>query len=278
MTLITRFAPSPTGPLHLGHAYSAIISHDMARSAGGKFYLRIEDLDRSRSKKKWENQIFDDLDWLGLSWDGPVIRQSDQLESYKNILIKFKKELRLFECKCTRKDIKNAVRAPHESEKLLGPDGIIYPGTCRKNMISSKVNFDKALRMNIESSKDKSFWFSELGSKKGNISFTSAEFSKTVGDVVLWRRGYPAYHLACVVDDSAQKITHVVRGLDLFDATKIHTVLNSYLGFKKPLYHHHRLICDKNGKRLAKRHDSKSIQKYRKEGLKASEIRTLLGL
>ena len=278
MKLITRFAPSPTGPLHLGHAYSAIISHDMARSAGGKFYLRIEDLDRSRSKKKWENQIFDDLDWLGLSWDGPVIRQSEQIESYKNILIKFKKELRLFECKCTRKDIKNAVSAPHESEKLLGPDGIIYPGTCRNNMLSSKVNFDKALRMNIVSSKDKFFCFSELGSRKGNISFSSEEFSKTVGDVVLWRGGYPAYHLACVVDDSAQKITHVVRGLDLFDATKIHTVLNSYLGFKKPLYHHHRLICDENGKRLAKRHDSKSIQKYRKEGLKASEVRTLLGL
>ena len=278
MKLITRFAPSPTGPLHLGHAYSAIISHDMARSAGGKFYLRIEDLDRSRSKKKWENQIFDDLDWLGLSWDGPVIRQSEQLESYKNILIKFKKDLRLFECDCTRKDIKNAVSAPHESEKLLGPDGIIYPGTCRKNMFSSKVNFDKALRMNIDSSKDESFCFSELGSRKGNISFSSEEFSKTVGDVVLWRGGYPAYHLACVVDDSAQKITHVVRGLDLFDATKIHTVLNSYLGFKKPLYHHHRLICDENGKRLAKRHDSKSIQKYRKEGLKASEVRTLLGL
>ena len=278
MKLITRFAPSPTGPLHLGHAYSAIISHDMARSAGGKFYLRIEDLDQSRSKKKWENQIFDDLDWLGLSWDGPVIRQSEQIESYKNILIKFKKELRLFECKCTRKDIKNAVSAPHESEKLLGPDGIIYPGTCRNNMFSSKVNFDKALRMNIDSSKDKSFCFSELGSRKGNISFTAEEFSKTVGDVVLWRRGYPAYHLACVVDDSAQKITHVVRGLDLFDATKIHTVLNSYLGFKIPLYHHHRLICDENGKRLAKRHDSKSIQKYRKEGLKASEVRTLLGL
>ena len=278
MKLITRFAPSPTGPLHLGHAYSAIISHDMARSAGGKFYLRIEDLDRSRSKKKWENQIFDDLDWLGLSWDGPVIRQSEQLESYKNILIKFKKELRLFECECTRKDIKNAVSAPHEGEKLFGPDGLIYPGTCRKNICSSKVNFNKALRMNIDPNKDKSFCFSELGSRKGNISFTSEEFSKTVGDVVLWRRGYPAYHLACVVDDSAQKITHVVRGLDLFDATKIHTVLNSYLGFKKPLYHHHRLICDENGKRLAKRHDSKSIQKYRKEGLKASEVRTLLGL
>ena len=120
MTFITRFAPSPTGPLHLGHAYSAIIAHDMARRKGGKFYVRIEDLDQSRSKRKWENQIFDDLDWLGLSWDGPVVRQSEQVDIYKNILIRFQKELGLFECNCSRSDIKNALSAPHEGEKLLG--------------------------------------------------------------------------------------------------------------------------------------------------------------
>ena len=277
MTFITRFAPSPTGPLHLGHAYSAIIAHDMARRIGGKFYVRIEDLDQSRSKKKWENQIFDDLDWLGLSWDGPVVRQSEQIDRYKNILIRFKKELSLFECNCSRRDIKNALSAPHESEKLSGPDGIIYPGTCRENMFSSHSKFENALRMYINSGENKSFSFCELGPRKGKISFSSEEFSKTVGDVVLWRKGYPAYHLACVADDSEQKITHVVRGLDLFEATKIHTVLNSLLGFKKPLYYHHRLICDQNGARLAKRHDSKSIYKYRQEGLKASDVRALLG-
>ena len=277
MTFITRFAPSPTGPLHLGHAYSAIIAHDMARRIGGKFYVRIEDLDQSRSKKKWENQIFDDLDWLGLSWDGPVVRQSEQIDRYKNILIRFKKELSLFECNCSRRDIKNALSAPHESEKLSGPDGIIYPGTCRENMFSSHSKFENALRMYINSGENKSFSFCELGPRKGKISFSSEEFSKTVGDVVLWRKGYPAYHLACVADDSEQKITHVVRGLDLFEATKIHTVLNSLLGFKKPLYYHHRLICDQNGARLAKRHDSKSIYKYRQEGLKVSDVRALLG-
>ena len=144
-------------------------------------------------------------------------------------------------------------------------------------MFSSQSNFENALRMNINLDKDELFSFCELGPRKGEISFSSAEFFKTVGDVVLWRKGYPAYHLACVADDAEQRITHVVRGLDLFDATKIHTVLNSRLGFKKPLYYHHRLICDENGKRLAKRHDSKSINKYRQEGLKVSDVRALLG-
>ena len=124
---------------------------------------------------------------------------------------------------------------------------------------------------------DKSYSFCELGPRKGKISFSSEEFSKRVGDVVLWRGDYPAYHLACVIDDSEQKITHVVRGLDLFDATKIHTVLNSRLGLKRPFYFHHKLICDENGKRLAKRDDSKSLQKYRQEGFKASEIKEILG-
>ena len=278
MTFITRFAPSPTGPLHLGHAYSAIISHDMARRKGGKFYLRIEDLDQSRSKKKWENKIFDDLDWLGLSWDEPVVRQSEQIDRYKNILIKFRRELGLFECNCSRRDIKNALNAPHENEKLSGPDGIIYPGTCRGNIFSPQTKFENALRMHIKLDKNEWLSFCELGPKKGEISFSSEEFSKTAGDVVLWRKGYPAYHLACVVDDSEQKITHVVRGLDLFEATKIHTVLNSRLGFKKPFYYHHKLICDENGRRLAKRNDSKSIYKYRQDGLKASDVRALLGL
>ena len=278
MTFITRFAPSPTGPLHLGHAYSAIIAHDMARREGGKFYIRIEDLDQSRSKKKWENQIFDDLEWLGLSWDGPVVRQSKQIDKYKNILTRFEKELSLFECTCSRSDIKNALSAPHEGEKLTGPDGFIYPGTCRGNIFSSQTKFENALRMHINLDKNELLSFYELGSKKGEISFSLEEFSKTAGDVVLWRKGYPAYHLACVVDDSEQKITHVVRGLDLFEATKIHTVLNSRLGFKKPSYYHHRLICDENGRRLAKRHDSKSIYKYRQDGLKASDVRALLGL
>ena len=277
MTFITRFAPSPTGPLHLGHAYSAIIAHDMARREGGKFYIRIEDLDQSRSKKKWENQIFDDLDWLGLFWDEPVVRQSERIDRYKNILIKFSKELGLFECVCSRRDIKNALSAPHESETLLGPDGIIYPGTCREKTFSSQLKFKNALRMHVKLSENKLFSFCELGPRKSEISFSSEEFAKTVGDVVLWRKGYPAYHLACVVDDFEQQITHVVRGLDLFDATKIHTVLNSSLGFKKPFYYHHRLICDENGKRLAKRHDSKSIYKYRQEGFKPSDVRTLLG-
>jgi len=147
LTFITRFAPSPTGPLHLGHAYSAMIAHDMARREGGKFFVRMEDLDSSRSKKRWENQILDDLDWLGLSWDRPVVRQSESIDRYKNILIKFKEELRLFECNCSRRDIKNALSAPHESEKLSGPDGLIYPGTCRENKLLSKLNFSNVLRM-----------------------------------------------------------------------------------------------------------------------------------
>ena len=277
MTFITRFAPSPTGPLHLGHAYSAIISHDMARRKGGKFYVRIEDLDQSRSKKKWENQIFEDLDWLGLSWDGPIVRQSEEFEKYKNILTNFKNELGLFECFCSRKDIKLALSAPHIDDKFLGPDGLVYPGTCRENIVPSKINFNNVLRMRVNLGEEKIFTFNELGQKKGKISFTLSEFLKTIGDVVLWRKSYPAYHLACVIDDAHQNITHVVRGMDLFEATKIHTVLNTYFGFHKPFYYHHKLICDENGKRLAKRDDSKSIQKYRLEGFKPSEVRAMIG-
>ncbi len=131
--------------------------------------------------------------------------------------------------------------------------------------------------MSLALDEEKIFTFNELGQKKGKISFTLSEFLKTIGDVVLWRKSYPAYHLACVIDDAQQKITHVVRGMDLFEATKIHTVLNTYFGFHKPFYYHHKLICDENGKRLAKRDDSKSIQKYRLEGFKPSEVRAMIG-
>ena len=161
----------------MGHAYSAIISHDMARRKGGKFYVRIEDLDQSRSKKKWENQIFEDLDWLGLSWDGPIVRQSEELEKYKNILTNFKNELGLFECFCSRKDIKLALSAPHIDDKFLGPDGLIYPGTCRENIVSSKINFKNVLRMKVDLDEEKIFTFNELGQKKGKISFTLSELS-----------------------------------------------------------------------------------------------------
>ena len=212
-----------------------------------------------------------------MSWDGPIVRQSEELEKYQNILSNFKNELGLFECFCSRKDIKLALSAPHVGDNLLGPDGLIYPGTCRENIVSSKINFKNVLRMKVDLDEEKIFTFNELGQKKGKISFTSSEFLKTIGDVVLWRKSYPAYHLACVIDDAQQKITHVVRGMDLFEATKIHTVLNTYFGFHKPFYYHHKLICDENGTRLAKRDDSKSIQKYRLEGFKPSEVRAMIG-
>ena len=159
MTFITRFAPSPTGPLHLGHAYSAIISHDMARRKRWKVLCSNRGFRSVAFEKKWENQIFEDLDWLGLSWDGPIVRQSEELEKYKNILTNFKNELGLFECFCSRKDIKLALSAPHIDDKFLGPDGLVYPGTCRENIVSSKINFNNVLRMKVNLGEEKIFTF-----------------------------------------------------------------------------------------------------------------------
>ena len=280
----TRFAPSPTGPLHLGHAYSAITAHDFAHAQGGQFLLRIEDIDQSRARAVWIAEILDDLNWLGLTWHGPVLRQSERLASYSEAVQTLDAAGLLYCCTCTRQDIKQALSAPQEGDLAhSGPDGMVYPGTCRPYG-KTMTQVGGALRLNMEVALNgkSSVRFMELVSlqslPKINISNTEYIIDK-IGDIVISRKNLEvAYHLAVVLDDAAQGITHVVRGADLKSATPIHAVLQQLLGLATPTYMHHPLIRDENGKRLAKRDDAKAISKFRSEGATPAGIRAMIGL
>ncbi|WP_284163122.1 tRNA glutamyl-Q(34) synthetase GluQRS [Frigidibacter sp. SD6-1] len=280
MAVVTRFAPSPTGPLHLGHAYSAIVAHDMARAAGGRFLLRIEDIDRSRARPEWEQAIFDDLAWLGLVWEQPVMRQSDRQPAYRAALEELWRAGFLYECHCSRRDIEAAASAPQEgASPRVGPDGPIYPGTCRNHARRGALPAG-ALRLDMALAATAPVAFREEGAgKRGRITVVPDDLVGTVGDVVLARRDMgTSYHLSVVVDDAAQGITHVTRGEDLFEATAIHVLLQRLLGLPTPVYDHHRLIRDAAGKRLAKRDDARAIRNYREEGATPADIRRMVGL
>lgn len=269
----TRFAPSPTGPLHLGHAYAALVAAE--RAASGEFLLRIEDLDQSRARPAWEDQIYDDLTWLGLDWPTPVLRQSENHAAYDAALAKLSEMGLLYACTCTRRDIAEAVSAPQEGAPL-GPDGIVYPGTCRGRLAGPEA--EGALRLDLSRISERALRFVETGPVYPGVhEVTLAALRRNVGDVVLRRRdGAPAYHLAVVVDDAAQEITEVTRGADLFEATQIHVLLQSLLGLPVPRYHHHRLIRDEVGKRLAKRDDARALSRYRAEGTTPAQIREMV--
>lgn len=278
----TRFAPSPTGPLHLGHAYSAILAHDSARAAEGAFLLRIDDIDQSRARPIWEKQIYDDLAWLGLTWDGPPRRQSDHLADYRATLDGLAARGLTYPCRCTRRDIREAASAPQEGPAPVGPDGLVYPGTCRARPMTAAQGTD-AIRLNMQAAlaalPDLPA-FTETGpDHPGQHPIDPARMTDAVGDVVLARPGMGAsYHLSVVVDDAAQAISHVIRGADLFEATAIHVVLQRLLGLPSPIYHHHRLIRDAAGTRLAKRDDARAIATYRADGATPQDIRCMVGL
>lgn len=279
MAFVTRFAPSPTGPLHLGHAYSAILAHDMARAAGGKFLLRMEDTDLERSKAEWEALIRDDLSWLGLTWDGQVHRQSDHIEAYNARLETLGPRGLLYPCSCTRSDIRAALAAPQE-----GVPHLVYPGTCRNRPMSDRKPGD-ALRLNLKQAfgalNAKALHFTESGPAHAGTHRIDFEVSsRTIGDVVLGRKGenIVAYFLASAFDDADQGISHVIRGEDLFDFTPIQVILLRLLDLPVPIYHHHALIRDEHGKRLAKRDDARAIRKYREEGATPQDIRRMVGL
>lgn len=280
MTFTTRFAPSPTGPLHLGHAYSAIVAHDMARAAGGRFLLRIDDLDQSRARPHWEQQIYDDLTWLGLTWDGHVRRQSEHFAEYEATLAQLATQGLTFTCQCSRRDIEAAANAPQEGVPEFGPDGRIYPGTCRNRALPASEATCTRLDMNKACTKGLPATFTETGpAHRGQHALSQQDLETTIGDVVLARRNMAAsYHLAVVLDDAATGVTHAVRGEDLFDATRIHVLLQNLLGLPTPTYHHHALVRDDSGKRLAKRDDARAIAKYREEGAMPADIRALVGL
>ena len=277
---VTRFAPSPTGPLHLGHAFSALTA--AARADRGHFLLRIEDIDRQRSKPEWEKRIHDDLRWLGLEWPEPVLRQSDRLPAYRAVLTRLWAEGLLYPCDCNRRDILDAASAPQEGGPRLGPDGMIYPGTCRDRDRSGPLPEDAALRLDLARAVTRIYGplrWTETGEAAGPREIAPETLIDSVGDPVLARRGMgTSYHLAVVIDDAHQGVTEAVRGVDLVEATPLHVLLQRLIGLPVPAYHHHRLIRDERGRRLAKRDDARAIGLYRAEGATPDDIRRMVGL
>lgn len=269
---VTRFAPSPTGLLHLGHAFSALTA-----AAQGDFYLRIEDIDRDRCRPEYEAAIFEDLAWLGLDWPQPVMRQSDRMPAYQDALARLAPLT--YPCRCRRGDIRAALSAPQEGTLPAGPDGLIYPGTCRHRDLRD-AGPDDVIRLDAGRAFDAlgldSIGFTDQG--QSHI-LTRQQFLTGIGDVVLSRRGMgTSYHLAVVVDDAAQGITLVTRGMDLFASTHIHVLLQHLLDLPTPAYLHHRLIRDTAGRRLAKRDDARAIRQYRADGASPDDIRRMVGL
>jgi glutamyl-Q tRNA(Asp) synthetase len=276
---VTRFAPSPTGPLHLGHAFSAILAHDMARAAGGSFLLRMEDTDRERCRPEYDALIQQDLAWLGLSWDGPIHRQSDHIASYSSRLEALEGKGLLYPCSCTRSDIRAALAAPQEGVAFN-----VYPGTCRHRGMQTRQPGD-ALRLNLAAAlaslATSDLSFTDTGpAHAGTHRIDPAEAKARIGDIVLSRKGEDivAYFLASAFDDADQGVTLVIRGEDLFDFTSVQMILQHLLRLPTPTYHHHRLIRDNQGKRLAKRDDGRAISKYRDDGLTPADIRRMVGL
>jgi len=278
MAVVTRFAPSPTGRLHLGHAYSALLAWDFAADRGGRFLLRIEDIDPVRCTPAFETGILEDLTWLGLDWERPVRRQSDHLDFYGDHLDRLAADGLLYPCFCTRKDIEREISdsaaAPHR-----GPDGPVYPGTCRRLSTSERAErlaagLPHALRLDMTAATRRA---GSLRYREGEETVTARP--ERFGDIVLARKDVRAsYHLAVVVDDALQGVTDIVRGEDLKDATDVHRLLQALFDLPTPVYHHHGLIAGPDGRRLAKRHRAETLAALRKAGTTPAAIRRRLGL
>ena len=275
---ITRFAPSPTGPLHLGHAYSAMLAYDMAKAADGQFHLRIEDTDIDRCRPEWEALIYEDMHWLGLTWEPTVLRQSEHLSAYQNHLMSLADLGLVYPCSCSRSDIRAALSAPQEG--ATPPD--VYPGTCRHRPMSDRKPGD-ALRLDMKKALNQVglLTFAETGAAHRGTHKVDPKFlTREIGDAVLGRKEIEtvSYVLAAVIDDAAQSMTHIIRGEDLYQITYLQVLLQALLDLPTPVYHHHRLIRDDDGKRLAKRDDARAISTYRAEGKSPADIRKLVGL
>lgn len=250
---ITRFAPSPNGPLHWGHAYSAIVAHDLARAAGGRFLLRIEDIDGPRSRPELADEFRCDLEWLGLEWD-EVPAQSTRLDSYREAAGRLEAMGLLYPCTCTRKDIEQAGAQP-------GPEGLVYPGTCRGRVVDAAQ--PAALRLDVE----KALALTGPLEWEDQLAGMQRADPLALGDVVLVRKDLPAsYHLAATVDDATDGVTLVTRGRDLFAATHVHRLLEALLGLPVPKWHHHALLLDESGQKLAKRRGSPALSDHRLAG------------
>lgn len=276
---VTRFAPSPTGYLHLGHAYSAILNERAAREAGGRFLLRIEDIDTTRCRPEYEAAIYEDLQWLGIEWDERPLRQSQRLALYHERLDWLRERELVYRCFKTRKDMEAAIRAPHgmpdkpfksnplaiDDERKKLEQGLPYAW----RLASERIN------KQLEENNISLFFYEETDTGRHAYPVNIAHFA----DVVLARKDIgTSYHLACTLDDAAQGVTHVIRGNDLRDAAPLHALLCYLFDLQAPIYRHHRLITNETGKRLSKRDKALTLREMRSFGVTAQDIYKQLGL
>jgi glutamyl-Q tRNA(Asp) synthetase len=287
-TPVFRFAPSPNGYLHLGHAFSALINHDMASAAGGRLLLRIEDIDAARCRPQFEAAIFEDLGWLGVTWAADVRCQSQHLQTYRAALERLEAQGLIYPSFESRAEIVRLVaEREQEAPWPRDPDGApLYPGNAkhlsraeRGKRIASGAPF--ALRLDIERARAQTgaLDWTETGRGPNGETGTVAAAPQAWGDVVLARKETPtSYHLAVVVDDALQGITHAVRGEDLFRSTSLHRLLQVLLGRPAPTYHHHSLILDTDGNKLSKSTQATGLRELRARGAAPGEIRKLVGL
>jgi glutamyl-Q tRNA(Asp) synthetase len=281
---IFRFAPSPNGYLHLGHALSALLNNDRARAAGGRLLLRIEDIDGTRCRPEFETAIYEDLEWLGIEYEKPVRRQSEHFGEYRAALERLASEELVYPAFESRAEIAR-LAAARGANWPRDPDGApLYPGSARELSPSERQHKIEsgepyALRLDLQKALariEKPLTWIETGDGGPHEIAASPE---RWGEVILGRKETPAsYHLACVLDDALQGITHIVRGLDLYEATSIHRLLQEILSLPAPAYHHHRLILDEEGKKLAKRDPSTTLRDLRANGWSSTDVRRQVGL
>lgn len=278
MATRTRFAPSPTGFLHIGHAYSAFIAARKATESNGELHLRIDNIDKTRCKKEYEIAIQEDLSWLGLEWSEPVLNQADRMAIYNEALNSLMKESLLYHCFCTRKDITQHHKKTN-THNQQGSAGL-YPGICRhlsKLEVEKKLSAGQsfALRLKMECAVEKTGSLTWYEQNTGQKKATPEKF----GDIIIARKELKtSYHIACVIDDGAQKINLVTRGMDLYEMTHIHVLLQSLLNIPTPTYFHHKLILDSDGQKLAKTRDSTSIRQLKNQGYQPEDILRMIGL
>ena len=288
MPPVFRFAPSPNGYLHLGHAFSALLNFDLARASGGRLLLRIEDIDPTRCRPEYEEAIYQDLAWLGISWEAPVRRQSEHLGAYRKALDKLAAQGLIYPGFESRADIAKLVRQREaEGPWPRDPDGApLYPGEAkllsedaRAGLVESGVPYALRLDMSAAIARAGELSWAECGEGPNGETGRLVASPQAWGDVVLARKETPtSYHLSVVVDDALQGVTDVVRGADLFHATSVHRLLQQLLGLPEPVYRHHRLICDEAGHKLAKSTRSTALRELRAQGATAADIRRLIGL
>jgi glutamyl-Q tRNA(Asp) synthetase len=284
---ILRLAPSPNGYLHLGHAYSALLNHDMARELGGRLLLRIEDIDAERCRGEYEQAIYEDLHWLGVSWGEPVRRQSEHFDDYAAAITQLERQGLLYPSFESRRELAEiAASLDRQGNWPRDPDGVpIYSGRARKLSAAERARrrdagepFALRLAMDAAVARAGVLTWTETGSGPHDQSGTVTAAPQVWGDIVLARKDLPTgYHLAVVLDDALQGVTHVVRGQDLFWSTSIHRLLQTLLGLPEPVYHHHKLILDSDGRKLSKSTQATGLRELRAAGSTALDIRRMVG-